>query len=132
MEEAHLLARWVVVVEEVVGAVASRQQVDTVLALMSTDPIRYRRPDLLAEVLHLVVVVVAAAAVDTAADPTIHTLLALDPDHQGPDDGVEEEEVMELVGVMIMMPDAAVAAAVSTTIVAQVETIGKRKEGKGP
>lgn len=114
------------------GAVASLQQVDTVLALMSTDPIRYHRPDHLAVALHLVVVVVAAA-VDTAADPTIHTLLALDPDHQDPDDGVEEEgEVMELVGVMIMMPDAAVAAAVSTTIVAQVETIGKRKEGKGP
>lgn len=113
------------------GAVASLQQVDTVLALMSTDPI-YHRPDHLAVALHLVVVVVAAA-VDTAADPTIHTLLALDPDHQDPDDGVEEEgEVMELVGVMIMMPDAAVAAAVSTTIVAQVETIGKRKEGKGP
>lgn len=119
-EEAHLLARWVVEEEEEAGAVASRQQVDTVLALMSTDPIRYHRPDHLAEALHLVAAVVVAAAIDTAADPTIHTLLALDPDHQDPDDGVveEEEEVMELVGVMIMMPDAAAAAAVSTTIVA--------------
>lgn len=130
--EAHLLARWAAVEEEeeeeAVGAVASHQRADTVLGLMSTDLTRYRRPDHLAEALHLVA---AAVAVDIAVDPTIRTLLDLDPDHRGLDDGEEEEEVMEQVNVMITIPDAAVAAAVLTKIGAQVETIGK-KRGEGP
>lgn len=126
--EAHLLAQWVVV-EEAVGAVASRQRADTVLDLMSTDPTRYRRLDRLAEALHLVE---AAAVVDFVVGPTTRSLLDRGPDHRRLDDGAEEG-VMEQADVMTTTPDAAVAAAaaVLTTTGARVETIGdkgKREE----
>lgn len=106
MEEVRLLALWVAVEKAevvVVGVVASRQRVDTALDLTSTDLTPYRQLDHLAEVLPLVAAA-AAAAVDIAADPTILTLLDLDPDHQDPDDGVEAE-VMEQIDVMITIPD---------------------------
>jgi hypothetical protein len=113
-----------VVVEEVVGAVASHQRVDTVLDLMSTDPTRYRRLDHLAEALHLAE---AAVVVDIAVGPMTRFLLDLGPDHRGLDDGAEEG-VMEQADVMIMIPDAAVAAAVLTTTEAQVEIIGHKRK----
>lgn len=96
---------------EEVDVAASHPQADTALDPMFIDQTPCRQLDLLAVSPLLGEVVVAV--VDTAADPTAHTLPDRDPDHQRPDEGAAEE-AMEPGDMTIAIHDDAVVAAAST------------------
>jgi hypothetical protein len=100
---------------------------------MSTDQTPCRQRDLLA--VSPLLEEVAVVVVDTAVDPTAHTLPDRDPDHQRPDEGAAEE-AMEPVDMTIAIPDDEVVAAASTATEAlrgtEVVTTGDEKRVISP
>lgn len=98
---------------EAVDVAASHPQVDTALDPMFIDQTPCRQLDLLAAspLLEEVVVVV----VDTAVDPTAHTLPDRDLDRQRPDGGAAEEAMEPVDMTIAIHDDAVVAAALAAT-----------------